>query len=559
MNSTPTYFRYWGKAKRNEGQDGAAYHLLIYHSLDVAAVAQVLLDQHVLLLSRFSALMGLPEIEAKKWLTFLLGIHDLGKFAENFQQLRPDLRAQLWPEQRIRKTSYSVRHDSLGKMLWDQYLSKQIFSNATESLDDFIHDSFPYWLSAVFGHHGWPPSDKERIKNHFQKVDQLAALDFYRDWCSLIQPNIAQIAEASQGSSNVVKKTSWLVAGIAVLADWLGSNQEIFEYHAEPMDLKYYWQEYALPRAKMAVENAGILPPSLNAEQALRDLFPFIEAATPLQQTCSDIRIHKSPQLFILEDVTGAGKTEAALMLAHRLISANQATGLYIGLPTMATANAMFERMIDSYQKFYVKGEKPSLILSHSARHLSEKFQQSLLESQQNNQRYGAEESITAQCNRWLADNKKKALLADVGIGTIDQALLSVMPARHQSLRLLGLASKVLILDEVHAYDAYTSEPLKKLIQFHAALGGSVILLSATLAQSQRQQFVNAFLNGQQAPVQRNEYPLLTHVSASGNLHEQPLETRESVRRAVGVIFCHSEADVFSTIQQQEVKNAISD
>ncbi len=48
----------------------------------------------------------------------------------------------------------------------------------------------------------------------------------------------------------------------------------------------------------------------------------------------------------------------------------------------------------------------------------------------------------------WLADSRKKALLAEVGVGTIDQGLLAVLPSRHQSLRLLG---KVLIVDEVHA------------------------------------------------------------------------------------------------------------
>ncbi|WP_419602660.1 DEAD/DEAH box helicase, partial [Thiolapillus sp.] len=211
------------------------------------------------------------------------------------------------------------------------------------------------------------------------------------------------------------------------------------------------------------------------------------EMPTPLQQACLDLPIGTEPQLFILEDVTGSGKTEAALILAARLMAAGQAQGLYIGLPTMATANAMYDRMSTVYERLYRPGEpRPSLILSHSARHLSESFQQSLLAAQASATHYGEEESIVAQCNRWLADNRKKALLADVGIGTIDQALLAVMPARHQSLRLLGLVGKVLILDEVHAYHAYTSEPLKRLIRFHAALGGSVILLSATLTRKQR-------------------------------------------------------------------------
>jgi len=86
-----------------------------------------------------------------------------------------------------------------------------------------------------------------------------------------------------------------------------------------------------------------------------------------------------------------------------------------------------------------------------------------------------------AACAAWLADTRRKAFFADIGVGTIDQALLAVLPAKFQSLRLLGLARKVLIVDEAHAYDAYMGEELARLLTFHAALGGSAIVLSATM------------------------------------------------------------------------------
>ena len=104
--------------------------------------------------------------------------------------------------------------------------------------------------------------------------------------------------------------------------------------------------------------------------------------------------------------------------------------------------------------------------------------------------------SATAYCNAWLADNRKKALLADVGVGTLDQALLAVLPARHQSLRLLGLERKVLLVDEVHAYDSYMQKLLDALLEIHARQGGSVILLSATLPQTMRENLVAAFHRG---------------------------------------------------------------
>src|SRR5439155_16454402 len=105
-------------------------------------------------------------------------------------------------------------------------------------------------------------------------------------------------------------------------------------------------------------------------------------------------------------------------------------------------------------------------------------------------------ERSSKNCTAWPAQRRKKALLAHVGVGTIDQALLGILPAKHQSLRLWGLLGKILIADEVHACDAYVADLLKTLLKFHAAFGGSAILLSATLPQSQRAGFIAAFAEG---------------------------------------------------------------
>src|SRR5690606_14950362 len=102
----------------------------------------------------------------------------------------------------------------------------------------------------------------------------------------------------------------------------------------------------------------------------------------------------------------------------------------------------------------------------------------------------------TAECAAWLADSRKKALLADVGVGTIDQALLGVLPVRHQSLRLLGLSDKVIIVDEVHACDTYVIRLLEVLLGYHARNGGSAILLSATLPACLKERLLSAFAKG---------------------------------------------------------------
>ena len=547
LNSLPSYFRYWGKAKPSAETAEASYHLLPYHALDVAAVTYVLLQKHSFLRRHLANLMSLPEDQVISWCTFLLGLHDLGKFAESFQQLRPDLRSLLWPNQSILKTNYNVRHDSLGATVWQFYLRDKWLTKYPE-LEDFTEDVMDNWLNPMFGHHGYPPNTTERLKNYFTTADQLAARDYFEEWQCLINPNIELVVQLSEQRSWIKqqKVLSWVLAGIAVLCDWLGSNQILFRYYAldeqgqPPYDLSNYWNNIALPAATQAIVQTGLLPKPQNANQTLSDLFPFISELTPLQAYCQNIPLTPESQLFILEEVTGAGKTEAALILAKRLMMLGQAQGLYIGLPTMATANAMYERMIEAYAKLYQTNCQPSLILSHSARHLSKIFQTAVLNSQPINSNYQQEENITVQCNRWLADNNKKALLADVGIGTLDQALLAVMPARHQSLRLLGLLNKVLILDEVHAYDAYTNQLLKTLLCFHAALGGSAILLSATLTQEQRLGFIQAFTGKSLAEqATQQAYPLVTHV-VQGQLKETALTTREAVKRQVKIEFCHT-------------------
>jgi len=96
FDSFPPACRYWGKAASDE-EEAVRCHLLVYHALDVAAVTRELLCRRPFLARRLSRLMGMPVEGAASLGVFLAGLHDLGKFAEAFQQLRPDLRQRFWP------------------------------------------------------------------------------------------------------------------------------------------------------------------------------------------------------------------------------------------------------------------------------------------------------------------------------------------------------------------------------------------------------------------------------------------------------------------------------
>ncbi|MEO1472491.1 MAG: CRISPR-associated helicase Cas3' [Pseudomonadota bacterium] len=146
--------------------------------------------------------------------------------------------------------------------------------------------------------------------------------------------------------------------------------------------------------------------------------------------------------------------------------------------------------------------------------------------------------SVAAQCAEWISDDRRKAFFAEVGAGTIDQALLSVLPKKFLALRQFGLAGRVLIVDEAHAFDAYMSSELARLLQFHAAAGGSAIVLSATLPRAKRRELVAAFQSGLDidttVDLSAENYPLLTVVGKTG-VQEDGIEDRADGARAVAV------------------------
>ncbi len=548
----PLYYRYWGKARPKEGER-EDYHLLPYHCLDVAAVGHFLLAPET---DRCKQLAGQLEV-SPQWLrdffVFCLSLHDLGKFARAFQGLQKYLSEDLVkPNTRM---SYDKRHDSLGFCLWRECFGVDLLADFPEPC---LKQMEP-WLEIVTGHHGQPPLKTiGRLADYFMQEDTDAALQFVQDAMDLLLSEVDFGPLQDKALKKRLKTVSWQLAGVAVLADWLGSNQDYFEYCNQPKPLNEYWQEKALSNANKAIQN---LPeqPKIQAFSGIQELFDFIDQPTPLQQFAAEVELNPSPQLFILEDVTGAGKTEAALVLVQRLMAQGLAKGFYIALPTMATTNAMYERLSQVYRKFFQIESRPSLILAHGARDLSESFRQSTLLQEQLNKDSdylngkGQEEfTATAYCNAWLADSRKKALLADVGVGTLDQALLAVLPARHQSLRLLGLNGKILLVDEVHAYDSYMQKLLNALLEAHARQGGSVILLSATLPRKMRSELVAAFHRGldSEAPeLYCLEYPLVTHTPAPKDI-EKPLATREQVKRTVRVEQLAIEAAVLEKIQQ---------
>ena len=476
----------------------------------------------------------------------------------SLQNLNPDILQAL--QGRISDRQYGLRHDSLGLILWKKHLRDQFQEHGLIPQTEGSHrrrnaeKPIDTWMSAMVGHHGQPPKpdNLRTLADDFELPDDFAASsEFINDLIPILLPDRSTFPTDNK---ETIQLASWWLAGCAVLCDWLGSNTRFFPYQDKLIPLSDYWKE-ATKRAEEAISATGISSCQPSLSLGLADLIETVQDAplepTPLQALVAKQDIPASPHLFILEDVTGAGKTEAAILLAHRLMDSGQGNSLYFALPTMATANSMYSRMADVYRKMFSTGSYPSLVLAHGARDVSDEFRRSILpEANTAIDSYG-DKTIEAgsHCNAWLADNRKKALLADVGIGTIDQALLAILPARHQSLRLLGLVNKILVVDEVHACDAYMHELLCSLLRAHAAMGGSAILLSATLPKRQRQALLKAYADSQgwQTPkltkTDEKSYPLAICLNARG-LSEQIVDTRHTVKRTVNVTFLSIRQDI---------------
>ena len=572
----PDYFKYWGKAKKDQkkdlSDDVVEYHLLVYHSLDVAAVGHVLLkNHHPAYVNHFLKLTGLDRKAFETWFVFLLALHDLGKFGESFQNLNPSVLKTL--QQRESSRPYVLRHDSLGWFIWQNHIKKEfqelgIIPQTTGSKRRAaLPQPIDYWVGAMVGHHGKPPQSTTRcLERDYLNPDKdiEAVRAFVKD---LIPFLLRDSVEFPKCDKEKIRLASWWLSGLAVLCDWLGSNTEYFRYFCspdKPVSLTEYW-EIAKRCAQTAIGQTGLLSSPMSVSLDLCDLIASNPSArpkpTPLQKIMTNWSIVDSNHLFILEDVTGAGKTEAAILLSHRLMAAGQGDSLYFALPTMATANSMYLRMRRAYRKLFAEDACPSLVLAHGASGMSKEFQQSIFPVQtETDESYGDHTTTAgAHCNAWLSDNRKKALLADIGIGTIDQALLAILPVHHQSLRMLGLVNKILVVDEVHACDAYMHELLCALLHAHANAGGSAILLSATLPHKQRQSLINAYASGQNqnqpalTATGNKDYPLVSSFNSQG-LSEQVVATRDSVCRTVEVKFLDQSESITKVLEEAVVR-----
>lgn len=509
--ASPHYALYAKTARPGTGTGtgtGTGMHALLYHLLDVGQVAHELWRTALSpsLRAWVTEQLNVDEEAAGRFLAFMAALHDLGKAGPAFQ-LKYANPAQA---QALAQAGFVLRHKEYSKPT-QQDAAHGIVSTwaLTSLLVEYLgvaKSAARDLATAVGGHHGaWPGPDATRLIDD-RACPQWAEArrDLLWEVRAVFQPPTVQLPTDATARNVFLTFLSALTS----VADWIGSREEDFPFVAAPLPTRRY-AEQAARQAQAALAQLGWVsghPPPRNhngAPKSLTELFPTIAQANAMQAaTLAAAADCALPALVIIEAPTGSGKTETALTLADGWMRRGRHRGLYVAMPTQATSNQMFGRVVS-----YLAHSYPQTFINVNLAHGQAALQESLLDLQLAT--VGEEDTDHIAALGWFMEQNKRALLAPFGVGTVDQALLAILLTRHFFVRLLGIQDKVVIFDEVHAYDTYMSTLLDRLLAWLAALGTSVIMLSATLPGETRRRLVKAY-TGREMTDNGQAYPQVT-------------------------------------------------
>ena len=302
-----------------------------------------------------------------------------------------------------------------------------------------------------------------------------------------------------------------VLSGLTTVSDWIGSSSW-FEDPERP------W----ISSIGQALDAAGFICPEFKAGLTFSEVFPSYSPHKAQQKLIEQVT---QPGVYVMEAPMGYGKTEAALYAAYKVMAANRATGFYFALPTQLTSDKVYDR-VHSFLK--------NILADHCA---------------------APRRPLLLHSNAWLKETEmgeegapggswfqmgKRGILAPFAVGTIDQALMAVMNVKHGFVRAFGLAGKVVILDEVHSYDAYTGTLLNELIEALKELQCTVIILSATLTQQRRYALLGQPFELRYAHLPEKNYPLISAQPLHQDLQEIDVAPPNAVE--VGLHICSDES-----------------
>ncbi len=520
----------WEKIGQGEGL--VSYHLLPYHCLDVAAVADSWWEVDPALQSLFSSDASYSLQQLKAWLLFFIALHDYGKLDIRFQLKASHAMREVYPDfdPDLVAVSGPYFHGPAGYSLF--YFDFQALMGWSE-YDTERWDRWSPWLAAVTGHHGEVPdypSSEILLDESCDADSSIIEHDKAARVRWVYTLELLFLKPAGLSIEDLPPSFNPLITGYCSVADWLGSNsEEGFYFLSQQQALDVYY-ESRLPIAETLLKKSGLIA-AKQPFKSVVDLLPDEYGVEPRQLQTLVTQFPVEQGLTLIEAPTGSGKTETALAYAWRILDAGLADSIIFALPTQATANAMLTRLETIAPILFQ--DHPNLVLAHGKSTFNDQF----WKIQQN---YFAntpqdENEAKVQCAQWLSSSRKRVFLGQIGVCTIDQVLVSVLPMRHKFVRGFGIGKSVLIVDEVHAYDSYMYGLLGEVLRQQREMGGSALLLSATLPYHQRSALVKCW-QGDLLANRREPYPLVTNVNREGKITPYKLDNDDlPEERIVGI------------------------
>jgi len=467
--------------------------LLEHHLADVGACFEALLAQPTILqrLARTAGLDdGVDDITAARLCVFA-ALHDIGKVNLGFQ-------TQIWSDSDFppgtRKPGRAGHTLDLTPVLqWDDQQAAEWFYSSIgwdELLgwDGAEGESVCGLFVATLSHHGRPlqlDGTRQRNPAIWRPLGDLDPLEYTSRIGQLMREWFPDAFASGGKSLPSAPEFQHHFLGLCNLADWVGSNETWFPYVDDQRD---DYIDTARWQAERAITTVGL---NIDAQRkafaavpGFTGLFPHIEQANAIQRAAHDDAPIDAP-LVIIESETGSGKTEAALWRFAEMYAEGLVDGMYFALPTRAAAMQIHGRANDFVARLFPNGDAPETVLAVpgylqagdvAGRHL------------QDYQVWWDDHADDGQ--RWAAESPKRFLAAQIAVGTVDQALLGALKVKNAHMRAACLARNLLVVDEVHASDAYMTEILAALLKAHGQAGGYALLMSATLGSVARQRWL---------------------------------------------------------------------
>ncbi len=503
------------------------------HGTDTANVIVELIH---LRYSSLSESCGMSFGDFKRTAILLAYLHDIGKITPLFQsQILKSL-----PGKRSLMEHYGIPE------IEENFIDKEK-SHHTKSGEAILLDlKFPKGLSSIVGaHHGMPAENLvhhiEKYSPHFFGIP--ANREFwkglYEEWAyySMERAGFADIAEIPI----LNRRAEILLSGLLIMSDWLASNQENFGLLDEDVVLSE--NEYPKNRCYDAFERLK-LPESWESyedrifDDGFKARFGFLMNGIQ-KDVLHTVEKCREPGLFILEVPMGKGKTEAALAAAEILAAKCGKTGLFFGLPTQATANGIFERVVQ-----WAQLQSEDAVHGIHLVHGNAEFQPVFAELKNDSMLQTDIDGESGLMVNGFFNGSKMSLLTDFVVATVDRLLMSALKKKHVMLLHLGLSQKVVIIDECHCYDAYMNQYLDTALAWLHEYNVPIILLSATLPWDRRKELIKAYLNDRNGMFDFPEmdYPRLTYTDG-GSVFIQSLP-EESVGKVVKITRSDEDAAV---------------